>query len=512
MMPGVFERVRKHLKGIVAPEGYYLNEHGEEVYGKLPRVKVENPIKTLMRPSAMNYLYFFVGWMAWTVDGYDFHTISLSVSNLAKYYDRGREEISTSITLTLLFRSLGAVIFGLAGDLYGRKWPMITNLVIIAALQLATAWCSTFAQFLAVRALFGIGMGGIWGLASSMGLENMPMEARGLFSGVLQQGYALGYLIAAGINMGAVPRSPHSFKLLFYIGAGITIAVALARLFFGESRQFVERKAHEKAAGTKMTGKVKVKAFTKDAKGVLKKYWKRCIYAVIMMALFNYCSHGSQDMYPTYMQEMKGFSQKDASKATMIAKSGAVIGGTICGYYSQTLGRRFTIVLACIVGACLIPLWVLPTSWGTLTAGAFLLQFMVQGAWGVVPVHLQELSPPQFRSAFPGICYQLGNMISAPAAQITSTVSEKDTVWIDGEERPNYGKTQAGMMSVIFILLAIWVASGREQLGSRFELARAAGDAEGMVEEGKAGEVEEGKSGSEESLEEDVKAGGKETK
>lgn len=188
-------------------------------------------------------------------------------------------------------------------------------------------------------------------------------------------------------------------------------------------------------------------------------------------------SHTSQDMYPTYMQQTKGFSSQMSSKATMIAKTGAVVGGTFCGYYSQFFGRRATIIVACAFGAALIPLWVLPTSWGTLTAGAFLIQFMVQGAWGVVPIHLNELSPPQFRSSFPGICYQLGNMISAPAAQLTSAISESLVIVVDGEHRPNYGITQAAMMSVIFVLLLIWTACGNEQRGSHFELAKAAGDA-----------------------------------
>lgn len=176
------------------------------------------------------------------------------------------------------------------------------------------------------------------------------------------------------------------------------------------------------------------------------------------------------------MHETKGFSQSDASKATMIAKVGAIVGGTVFGYYSQIFGRRLTIMIASILGACLIPLWVLPTSWGTLTAGAFLIQFMVQGAWGVVPIHLQELSPPQFRSSFPGICYQLGNMLAAPAAQVTSKVSEGRKKMIDGAERPDYAYTQAVMMSVIFLVLTIWVGAGKEKLGSRFEMAKAAGD------------------------------------
>ncbi|KAI5805792.1 major facilitator superfamily domain-containing protein [Geopyxis carbonaria] len=434
------------------------------------------------------------------MDGYDFHTISLSVSNLAKYYGQHREHISTSITLTLLFRSLGACIFGLAGDLYGRKWPMIINLIIIAAFQLATAYCETFGAFLGVRALFGIGMGGIWGLSASMALENMPMEARGLFSGILQQGYALGYLIAAGFNMGIVPKSKHSFKILFYLGAGLTAAVALLRLPFGESKQFIEQKSQR----SELSGRARVRMFVADAKQVLRAYWRRCVYAIIMMALFNYCSHTSQDMYPTYMHETKGFTQVDASKATMIAKTGAIVGGTICGYYSQSLGRRATIIVACVFGACLIPLWVLPTSWGTLTAGAFLIQFMVQGAWGVVPIHLQELSPPQFRSSFPGICYQLGNMISAPAAQITSAISESLHIYVDGEQRPDYGTTQAAMMSVIFVLLAIWVACGTEQRGSHFELAPAAGADGGVGEKARVLEEAEEEKGAAVEMDEKV--------
>lgn len=469
---GIFSKIKAQFKDIfTSGEGVYINEYGETVRGKLPRTKVENPFKTLMRPSAMNYLYFFVGWMAWTMDGYDFHTVSLSISRLATYYHQEREHIASSITLTLLFRSLGAVTFGLAGDIYGRKWPMIANLMLISCLQLATAYCETFEAFLGVRALFGLGMGGIWGLASSMALENMPVEARGLFSGILQQGYAVGDLIAAGFNMGIVPKSKYSFKILFYLGAGLTAAVAVSRIFFPESKQFLEAKK----SGSTVSGKVKVQMFIKDGKLVFKEYWKRALYAVFLMALFNYMSHSSQDMYPTFMQQTKFFTPEMASKATMISKAGAVVGGTICGYYSQSFGRRATIIVATLLGACLIPLWILPTSWGTLTVGAFLLQFMVQGAWGVVPIHLQELSPPQYRSAFPGICYQLGNMISAPAAQIASIISEHIHIQVHGETRPNYGITQATMMAIIFVLLAIWAACGDELRGSHFELAHAAG-------------------------------------
>lgn len=257
--------------------------------------------------------------MAWTMDGYDFHTVSLSVSRLAVYYDQHREHITTSITLTLLFRSVGAVIFGLAGDLYGRKYPMIINLIIIAGLQLATAYCDTFPEFLGVRALFGIGMGGIWGLSASMALESryiplsntnkykrnhvtntiklvdMPVEARGLFSGLLQQGYALGYLIAAVFNLYVVPGSPYTWKMLFFIGAGLTLAVAFARLLFPESKQFIEQKKN----GENPQGKQKVKLFLVDGKKIMKEYWRRALYAIVMMGMdtpFSHISHNPEKL------------------------------------------------------------------------------------------------------------------------------------------------------------------------------------------------------------------------
>lgn len=486
----------RRLKDIfTSGEGQYVNEHGEVVYGKLPRAKLENPIQILTKPTAMNYVYFFVGWMAWTVDGYDFQSVSLSLSRLAVYYGKHRETISTSITLTLLFRPVGAIIFGLAGDLYGRKWPMIVNLLVIAILELATAYCPTFTTFLIVRALFGIGMGGVWGNAASMGLENMPVECRGFFSGILQQGYALGFMIAAIINLYVVPTNPHSWKALFYIGAGATAAVAVMRLFFPESKQFLEQRERARLnPELKVTGSKKVKAFMTDTKKILKTCWRKCIYACLLMALFNSMSHTSQDMYPTYMQQTKGFTPQLSSKAVIFGNVGAIIGGTTAGYLSQFFGRRATIIVVTLSGAAVIPFWVLPTKYSLLAFGAFVMQFCVQGAWGVIPIHLNELSPPQFRSSFPGITYQIGNMISSPMAQIASTISEH---WKTDDGRPNYALTQAVMMSVVFVLTAIWTACGEEARGSKFELAGVAGDAGGMEkntavedEEVKGGEVE----------------------
>ncbi|KAH7106453.1 MFS general substrate transporter [Auriculariales sp. MPI-PUGE-AT-0066] len=476
-MPWGWARAKRHWIDIWNPtEGWYINESGERVYGPVTRPPIVNPFKVAAMLTGKQWIFFLVGLWAWTMDGYDFHAGSLSITNLSAYFHQSRDTITESITLTLLFRTIGAAVFGIAGDMYGRKWPMVINLIIIAALQIGTVYARNWHEFLAVRSLFGVGMGGIWGLSASMSLENMPVEARGLFSGILQQGYALGYIIAAIFNLYVVPNSHFGWKALFYIGAALTGFVALLRCFFPESRIYLENKA--KRNGEKVAVSKKIRAFSKEGGAMLKVYWRRAVYASFMMAAFNFSSHGSQDMYATYMEVGKGFSKKQSTKAALIGKVGCVVGGTICGYLSQFYGRRATIIVVSCVGACLIPLWVLPESWGALTAGAFLLQFCVQGAWGVVPIHLSELSPPQFRATFPGITYQIGNMISSPAAQLLSTMAERYPKVYKGVLRPDYAGAQSYFMTVIFIWLAIWLAIGHEEIGSRFEnVARAGHDA-----------------------------------
>ncbi|RPA76477.1 MFS general substrate transporter [Ascobolus immersus RN42] len=470
------QRALHHLSGVVRPrKAFHSDGDGNRGYGRSRRWP-ENPIRTLARPTFMNYVYFFVGWMAWTMDGYDFFTVSLSLSRLAEQYDRKRDQISTSITLTLLFRSVGAVIFGLAGDLYGRKWPMIVNLVIVAMLELATAFCTTYQQFLGVRSLFGIGMGGIWGLASSMALENIPIESRGLFSGLLQQGYSLGYLLAAVFNIGVVPHSRHSWRLLFWIGAGLTTAVAIARAGFPESKQFLARKEEERRSGSKMTAKGKVQHFMKDLRQIFRTQWRRMVYCVLLMTAFNALSHTSQDLYPTYMQQTKLFSPHLSTVATIIGTVGATVGGLIVGFLSQSLGRRFSILLTCILGLALLPLWILPSSFSLLALGAFWMQFMVQGAWGVVPIHLQELSPEGLRASFPGVVYQLGNMVASACPQIASSIAESWTTKSKaGKTIPDYGRAQLVMMAVVWVLLAVVTVCGRENRGKSFEEGAVAG-------------------------------------
>ncbi|TNY18325.1 carboxylic acid transporter [Rhodotorula diobovata] len=429
-----------------------------------------NVFKVLRSMTAMQWLFFASGWIAWTVDAIDFFSVSLSNHRLSEYFDKPLKTITTSITLTLLFRPVGAIIFGLLSDRYGRKWPLIADLLVCGVLSLGTAFVKTFSQFLAVRSLFGIAMGGIWGLSASLALENMPVAARGLFSGLLQQGYAVGYLIAAVLNLTEVAKHD-DWRILFYFAAAVSAAAALFRLVLPESAYFVERREAEKASGATVSSGQKSKIFLREAGRALRLHWVRCIFAVVLMTCFNFFSHGSQDIYPSYMQDSKNLSSHQSTLATIVGNCGAIAGGSIAGYVSQFLGRRLTMIVMCIWTCAFIPLWLLPNSFGGLAAGAFFVQFGVQGAWGVVPVYLAELSPVAFRAVWPGVAYQLGNMVSSASAQIEATAGS-NIRQANGD--PDYGRVGAILICVIAGAIIICCLVGAEQHGSHFEKGKAA--------------------------------------
>ncbi|KJA24395.1 hypothetical protein HYPSUDRAFT_38838 [Hypholoma sublateritium FD-334 SS-4] len=419
----------------------------------------------------VQWAQFFSGWLAWTCDAIDFFSVSLSVTNLQKQFGRSTHDITTAITLTLLFRSFGAVLFGILSDRYGRKWPLIWNLVLVAILELGAGFVQTFSQFLAVRSLFGIGMGGIWGLAASTALENLPVELRGIASGFMQEGYAVGYLLAAVINLTLVPETSVGWRSLFWTASGISMFAAFIRLLLPESEVFLRAKAAEAARGGPPVNKTKV--FLKETKSMLKKHWLLCIYAVLLMTGFNFLSHGSQDLYPTYLTASKNFSSHDATVATIIGNCGAVAGGVFAGWLSQYLGRRLTIVVHVLLIGAFIPLWILPSSFSALAAGAFCIQFGVQGAWGVIPIFLAEISPPAFRATFPGVAYQVGNMVSSASAQIEATGGDqlKTTISVNGKPEivPDYAKVQGILIGVVAAFVLIVTIVGPENHGSHFE-------------------------------------------
>ncbi|KAF8609835.1 MFS general substrate transporter [Ceratobasidium sp. AG-I] len=432
----------------------------------------ESLLTTLRGLTFIQWALFFSGWLAWTCDAIDFFSVSLSVSRLEVAFGKTTNDLTTSITLTLLFRSLGAVLFGVISDRYGRKWPLVINLLLCSVLELGSGFVQTFQQFLALRSLFGIAMGGIWGLSAATALENMPVAARGLISGVLQQGYAVGYLIAAVVNLGLVPHNPQTWRALFWFGSAVSFVAACLRACLPESAVFLRAQAARKAAEErdgKRVGPSKTKVFLHETKQMLKTHWLLCIYAVLLMSGFNFLSHGSQDLYPTYLQKSKLLTPHQATVATIIGNCGAISGGVFAGIISQHLGRRLTIIIFVLLVGAFIPLWIIPSGFGKLAAGAFCVQFGVQGAWGVVPIFLAEMSPPAFRATFPGVAYQLGNMVSSASAQIEATGGENMRTTVRGQDVPDYAKVQGIFLGVVAAYLIVVTIFGPEHHGSEFE-------------------------------------------
>lgn len=363
---------------------------------------------------------------------------------------------------------------------------MSIDLWILAALQIATAYAPTFHAFIGVRTLFGIAMGGIWGLSAAIALENMPVEARGLFSGILQNGYAMGYVLAAMVNIVGVPATSQGYKMIFFVGAGFTAMIATTIMFIPESIIFAENTRldengveieDERTAAQGVNPRKRISLFLRDANLAIRQYWPIFLYCVLFTSSYNWMTHSIQDIYPSYLKIQKGFTSRQASLATIVGQCGAIIGGPTAGYYSQFFGRRLTSIVCVLIAWVFIPLYTLPSSFNALVCGTFFLQSAVNAAWGIMPVMLNEYSPPQFRGVFPGLAYQLGSTFSAPAAQAQTAAA---SAWIV-HGLPNYSQVMTIFMCCIFALVIIVTACGSERLGSHFEVIKRAGHIENII-------------------------------
>ncbi|KAL2014500.1 hypothetical protein VTN00DRAFT_2025 [Thermoascus crustaceus] len=432
-----------------------------------PMNKAPNPIKALALLNKQQWLFFLVAFAGWTWDAFDFFTVSLTVSELAEYFGKTNTDITWGITLVLMLRSIGAIIFGIASDKWGRKWPFIVNNILFIALELGTGFCQTYKQFLACRALFGIAMGGLYGNAAATALEDCPEAARGIVSGMLQQGYAFGYLLATAFARGLVDTTPHGWRPLFWFGACPPVLIILFRLCLPETEAFKSRKAlrdtsdaHTDVATT----------FVSEGKVALKRHWMMLVYMVLLMTGFNFMSHGSQDLYPTLLKNQFNFSADAITVTQVIANLGAMAGGTLCGWASQIFGRRFSIIVISIVGGALLYPYTYVTSHKVMAA-AFFEQFCVQGAWGVIPIHLMELSPGPVRTFAVGTAYQLGNLVSSASSTIQSTIGERFPLPPAEDEtgRFDYGKVICIFMGCVFGYTILVTLLGPEKLGQQFD-------------------------------------------
>jgi len=412
---------------------------------------IPNPIALTRMLSPVQRRTFIAAFLGWTLDAFDFFLVTFVLIDIAKDFHKDRVTVAFLITLTLMLRPLGALIFGLLADRFGRRGPLMINIVLYSFLELLSGFAPNFTVLLILRGLYGIAMGGEWGVGAALALESMPAEARGFFSGLLQEGYATGYLLAAVAFFFVYPH--FGWRGMFFVGALPALLVVYIRFQVPESDAWKAQKA-------KKTGQV----------GDL---WQSFlvqpglfIYAIILMAAFNFMSHGSQDLYPTFLRAQHHFGVGQVTSLAIIANVGAILGGMIFGAISQGWGRRRSIITSALLGIFAIPLWVFAPTTALLALGAFILQFFVQGAWGIVPVHLNELSPGEVRGTFPGFTYQLGNLISAGAVQI-ETAFAKNTFPLPGGEA-DYAKALAIIMVVVFVAVAVITALGKERRGIDF--------------------------------------------
>ncbi|HZH41319.1 MAG TPA: MFS transporter [Gemmatimonadales bacterium] len=379
----------------------------------------------------------WAGFLGWTLDAFDFFLVVMTLTAIAQEFHRTDHEIAWSLTLTLLARPVGALIFGLLSDRYGRRLPLMINLVFYALIEVLTGFSTSYGAFLVLRALFGIGMGGEWGVGASLVMEKVPAERRGFYSGLLQQGYAFGYLLAAGAYWFVFPR--WGWRPLFLIGGLPALLAVFVRAQVTESEVWL---------------KTKVQTWSGLGRTLVKQL-PLFLYLTLLMALMNMSSHGTQDLYPTFLQRAWNLGAGGRSGVTIVSMFGALIGGVVFGHWSQTWGRRKTIIATLLAAVLVIPLWAYAPSLGLLVAGAFLMQVFVQGAWGVIPAHITELAPDQVRGALPGFAYQCGAAIAGLMPSLQTRVA--GTL--------GYPATMALSAGAAFLICALVTALGKEKRG-----------------------------------------------
>ena len=386
---------------------------------------------------------FIACFLGWSLDAFDFFILIFCISALAAQFQTKVSTISEAIFLTLAMRPVGAFLFGLMADRYGRRPTLMINIVVYTIFEVASAFAPTLKVFLIIRALFGIGMGGEWGVGAALAFESLPAEGRGFFSGLLQEGYVVGYLIAA-LAYGSL------FPLLGWRGMFVIGALPAAVVLYMLSR------VDESPAWQQ--GRVQ-QPRERHRGGDIASHAGVFIFLVILMFAFNSFSHGTQDLYPTFLETNLELTPKMVSFIAIVYNVGALLGGILFGTWSERIGRRRAIVIAALLTIPVIPLWAYSRSVPLLALGGFLMQFMVQGAWGVIPAHLNELSPPSVRGTVPGFAYQLGNFLSSRNAVIQAKFTET-------RYAGHYPPVLAWTVLIVASLVAMVTSSGKERRGA----------------------------------------------
>ena len=383
------------------------------------------------------------GFLGWTLDAFDYFVLTLVLVPIGREFHVSDVEMAATLFASLIMRPVGAFFFGLLADRFGRRWPLMLDIVFFSIVEVLSGLAPNYKVFFALRLLYGIGMGGEWGVGASLAMESISPKWRGILSGLLQEGYALGNLLAAAVYSLVFPH--WGWRAMFFVG----VAPALLSLFI-----FAKVKETEAWHASRIDWSAYGRAIGRN--------WKLFLYMVLLMTTMNCISHGTQDLYPTLLQKQRLFNTQTTAMITMISMVGAIAGGMLFGLYSDRHGRWRSMLTAVILALLLIPAWVLSSKVLLIVPAAFLMQFMVQGAWGVIPVHLNELSPGELRGFFPGFAYQLGVLFAARIPVIETALAKHLT----------YAQS-LGLLAGIVLLIGVPVIGlGPEAHGVEFEKGR----------------------------------------
>jgi SHS family lactate transporter-like MFS transporter len=408
---------------------------------RMPSGSIRQQFRNLTAPQRNAFMASFLGW---SLDSLDFFLLVLCIPAIAAEFHASVSTVAEAVFLTLVFRPVGALLFGMMADRWGRKPTLIVNIIAYSAIEFACAFAPSLHTLLILRALFGVAMGGVWGVGAALAFESLPTEGRGTFSGLLQEGYAVGYLLAAAAFAG----------LFHWIGWRGLFMVGAAPAIVGF---YVDRKVEESPAWREARAKKAARTARPPLMASLWSYLPTFLFVIVLMTAFTSFSHGTQDIYPTFLQKGLGYNAALAGVIGIIYNVGSLFGGFVFGSLSERWGRKRAIIAAALLAIPIAPLFAYGHTPLTIAAGSFLMQFMVQGAWGVVPAYLTELSPAPVRAIFPGLAYQLGNLLTSRNLVIQTKLAEK---W------HSYPPVLLWTVILVALSLAVVTAFGRESRGT----------------------------------------------
>ncbi len=395
---------------------------------------------------------FLAAFAGWSLDAFDYFVFVFCLRAISADFHTQLKAVSLGLFLTLAFRPLGALVFGSLAERFGRRPILMVNIATYSAVQLATALSPDLTALLTLRAIFGFAMGGEWGVGAALALETLPAKGRGFFSGLLQQGYVVGYLLASVVFAYAFVHV--GWRGMFVIGAMPALLVLFINFAVEESPAWAA------AAQASAAARGPPRGSAASLLGALRANLPKLVYLVLLMTCFNAFSHGSQDLYPTFLQVQHGFPAKVTGEIAIVANLGALLGGISFGALSERIGRRRAIMAAAALALPMIPLWAYAHTAVLLAAGGFLMPLMVQGAWGIGPAHLTELSPPAVRAVLPGFAYQLGNLAVSGMAPWQIGIAQA--------HGGNFALVLAGTMAIVALALILMTAAGSEARAAHF--------------------------------------------